>query len=44
VDVWEGVPAASEDYAAARDALRERLATLLDALSAASPSRWPRSE
>ena len=34
VEVWEGIPPASEDYAAAREALRARIETLLSALAA----------
>jgi arsenate reductase (thioredoxin) len=34
VEVWDGIPPASEDYAAARDALRARIETLLTALAA----------
>ena len=33
VETWDGVPPASEDYAAARDALRARIETLLSALA-----------
>ena len=32
VETWNGVPPASEDYAASRDALRARIETLLTAL------------
>ena len=34
---WDGVPAVSKDYAAARDDLRRRIDALLDELQGASP-------
>jgi arsenate reductase len=39
VERWEGVPPASERYEASRDALRERIAALLDALAGRPPVR-----
>jgi hypothetical protein len=36
VDRWEGIPAASDDYAAARDALTRRIHALLDQLASSS--------
>jgi arsenate reductase len=36
---WEGIPPASRQYAASRDALRGRIEALLDALERAEPSR-----
>jgi arsenate reductase (thioredoxin) len=33
VETWEGIPPASQDYAASRDALRARIETLLSALA-----------
>ncbi len=37
LEKWEGVPPASERYADARDALRQRIETLLDALESPAP-------
>ena len=35
LETWEGIPPASERYAASRDALRARIETLLETLEAA---------
>jgi arsenate reductase (thioredoxin) len=37
VEAWDGIPAASESYAASRDALRARIAALLDAFASRGP-------
>lgn len=40
LDTWQGIPPASENYAASRDALRARIEALLKALeSAGRPAR-----
>jgi arsenate reductase (thioredoxin) len=39
VEVWSDIPPASEDYAASRDALKERIRALLSALAPAPPKR-----
>ncbi len=39
VDVWDGVPPASEGYEASRDAMRARIAVLLKELEAKKPAR-----
>lgn len=39
VERWDGIPPASESYAAARDAIRKRIETLLAALQAQGPAR-----
>jgi protein-tyrosine-phosphatase len=36
---WDGIPPASQGYAASRDALRERIATLLHALAGKATAR-----
>jgi protein-tyrosine-phosphatase len=36
---WKGIPPASESYEASRDAMRERIETLLDGLPKAEPPR-----
>jgi hypothetical protein len=33
VERWDGIPPASQGYAASRDAMLERIATLLDSLA-----------
>jgi arsenate reductase len=39
VDKWDGIPPASERYEASRDAMRERIALLLDTLASRGPVR-----
>jgi arsenate reductase (thioredoxin) len=39
VDRWDGIPPASERYEASRDALRERIAALLESLAPRRPAR-----
>src|SRR5262245_16680464 len=39
VERWDGIPPASERYEASRDALRERIAALVDSLARASSGR-----
>ena len=39
VERWEGIPAASESYAACRDAIRSRIVTLLDGVAGRGPAR-----
>jgi protein-tyrosine-phosphatase len=40
-EVWDGVPPATEDYEAARDAIRARVKALLDALAPPRPPAGP---